>query len=405
MRTLSVICLACMLFACSKKDSTVSPPIDPVTDPVISSFLPDTGSEATIVTINGTSFSNDTSKVRVQFNGITAIITSATATQIIAIVPPGATSGKLSVTVNNKRATSAVDFIIVPLTWVRKADFGGAGRQRASGFAIGGTGYIVGGFSNQLKITPKDFWAYDAASNSWTKKADFPGNGREFGIAFSINGKGYFGLGYDDPFRLNPEGADFWEYDPATDQWTKKRDVPFITREAAVGFAMNGKGYVGLGTNFNYSTQYRDFWEYDPAIDTWTKKADYPGDGIFLGTGFSINGLGYVGFGASSNVSKQFWEYNASSNTWSRKADLPASGRTDAIGFAIGNKGYVGFGHNVLSDLNDFWEYDPATDQWKEKRAFPGTARYDLVGFSIGNTGYIGTGNPGSYVDFWQFNP
>ncbi|MGN6193740.1 MAG: hypothetical protein ACTHOB_02305, partial [Ginsengibacter sp.] len=54
-----------------------------------------------------------------------------------------------------------------------------------------------------------------------------PGSGREFAIAFSINGKRYFGLGYGDPSRLNPEGADFWEYDPATDEWTQKHDVPF----------------------------------------------------------------------------------------------------------------------------------------------------------------------------------
>jgi hypothetical protein len=51
---------------------------------------------------------------------------------------------------------------------------------------------------------------------------------------FLLNGKGYFGLGYDDPSRLNPEGADFWEYDPATDGWTQKHDVPFVSREAAV---------------------------------------------------------------------------------------------------------------------------------------------------------------------------
>lgn len=412
MKTFSFICLACLLFACSKKDPAISPPVDPVivADPSINSFLPDTGSEATVVTIKGTSFSSDTSKDLVQFNGITAVVTSATPTQIIATVPAGATSGKVTVTVNGKRATSTADFIVVIPSWLKKADFGGSGRERASGFAISGTGYVIGGFSNELKIRPKDFWAYDTASNSWTKKADFPGNGREFGVAFSINGKGYFGLGYDDPNRLNPEGADFWEYDPATDKWTQKQDVPFVPREGAVGFAINGKGYVGLGTTFDYMNDFKDFWEYDPAADTWARKADYPGDGSILATGFSINGFGYVGLGIAhpSVISKQFWQYGASSDSWLRKADLPGSGRSDAIGFAIDNKGYVGFGANSfngVSGLNDFWEYIPGTDQWTEKAVFPGTSRYDVVGFGIGNAGYIGTGNPGSYNDFWQFKP
>jgi N-acetylneuraminic acid mutarotase len=120
--------------------------------------------------------------------------------------------------------------------------------------------------------------------------------------------------------------------------------------------------------------------------------------------------LGYVGLGvvSPSALSKEFWQYDASSDTWQRKADLPAIERSNAIGFAIGDKGYLGFGINLLNSanpLNDFWEYNPDTDQWTAKQAFPGLARFDVAGFAIGNSGYIATGNPGSYNDFWRFNP
>ena len=63
---------------------------------------------------------------------------------------------------------------------------------------------------------------------------------------------------------------DFWEYDPATDIWTKKASVGGDKRAHAIGFAINGKGYVCTGVdNGAYDD---DFWEYDPATDIWVEK-------------------------------------------------------------------------------------------------------------------------------------
>lgn len=49
-------------------------------------------------------------------------------------------------------------------------------------------------------------------------------------------------------------------------------DFPGEARNNAIAFVLNGKGYVGLGTNS--TTMFKDFYEYDPATDTWTKIAD-----------------------------------------------------------------------------------------------------------------------------------
>ncbi len=63
--------------------------------------------------------------------------------------------------------------------WFQKASFGGVGRHRSVGIAIGNKGYIGTGHVNGtgVDISYKDWWQYDPASDSWTQKADFPVSG------------------------------------------------------------------------------------------------------------------------------------------------------------------------------------------------------------------------------------
>jgi hypothetical protein len=62
------------------------------------------------VTISGTGFSTVAGENTVTFNGIAATVTSATATQIVAPVPAGATSGPIAVSNANGSATSGTAF-------------------------------------------------------------------------------------------------------------------------------------------------------------------------------------------------------------------------------------------------------------------------------------------------------
>ena len=103
------------------------------------------GTNGIDVTISGTNFSATPADDIVKFNGLPATVKSATDTSIIATVPSGVTTGKITVTVNGNMASSPADFVVLTGTWVRKADYGGSARFGASGFSIGGKGYIVGG--------------------------------------------------------------------------------------------------------------------------------------------------------------------------------------------------------------------------------------------------------------------
>jgi hypothetical protein len=67
-------------------------------EPVITSFTPASGTEGTIVTITGQHFTGDISQNKISFNGAEAVITAFSPTAITAIVPVGATSGRIILT-------------------------------------------------------------------------------------------------------------------------------------------------------------------------------------------------------------------------------------------------------------------------------------------------------------------
>lgn len=81
--------------------------------PLISSFNPTFGAAGTTVTINGTHFSGVSS---VKFHGVAASFVFVSDAQVRATVPPGATSGKITLTTPAGTATSAASFNVVAMT-------------------------------------------------------------------------------------------------------------------------------------------------------------------------------------------------------------------------------------------------------------------------------------------------
>jgi subtilisin-like proprotein convertase family protein len=89
--------------ATSATSFTVVPP------PTVTSFTPGAGLVGAQVVITGTTFTNVSS---VSFNGVSAVFTVNSSTQITATVPPGATTGPIAVTTASGTGTSAADFIV-----------------------------------------------------------------------------------------------------------------------------------------------------------------------------------------------------------------------------------------------------------------------------------------------------
>ena len=127
-----------------------------VATPSITSLSPASGSVGTAVTINGANFGATQGTSTVRFNGIGAAITSWSATRIVAVVPSGATTGPITVTVGGV-ASNGMSFTVatgLPSPWLA-TDIGspavGGSTTYASGtFTINGAGADIWGTADQF---------------------------------------------------------------------------------------------------------------------------------------------------------------------------------------------------------------------------------------------------------------
>ena len=104
-----IIALCVLVYACGKDDD---PEPEPGTVPTITSFTPTSGVIGTQVTITGTNFGTTTAANVVKFGTVTATVSTASATSLVTTVPVGTTTGKISVTVDKKTATSTTDYTV-----------------------------------------------------------------------------------------------------------------------------------------------------------------------------------------------------------------------------------------------------------------------------------------------------
>jgi hypothetical protein len=139
---------------------------DPQPDntPSITSFTPTSAGVGATVTITGTNFSTTASSNVVKFNGKTATVTSATATSITTTVPIGTTTGKITVEVAGKTATSSNNFTFLRYTTV--SNF--VGGQTGSTDGTGTTAQFSEPF-NIVKDSQGNFFVTDNSNNTIRK--------------------------------------------------------------------------------------------------------------------------------------------------------------------------------------------------------------------------------------------
>jgi N-acetylneuraminic acid mutarotase len=246
--------------------------------------------------------------------------------------------------------------------WKQKADFPGAARNEAMGFGVGKKGYIGTGYDGSNMYN--DFYEYNPATDTWTAKANFGGTARYGGTAFTINNKGYAGTGFDGNNK-----KDMWTYEPALDKWTQIISIGGEKRINATSFVIGNKGY--LTTGINNGVYLNDLWAYDTTSGAWTAMAvlaaDLNGDGTLDydvrrsdAVGFSLNGLGYITTGFYNSVQSNLsWAYDPIANTWTQVQVFGGVPRMDAVAFTVNNRAFVVTGKYVNQRLDDIWEFTP----------------------------------------------
>lgn len=103
--SISVIIFLFCVAGCKKNNPTPTPGVTP---PTISGINPTSGPENTVVTITGNNFGTDAAKVKVFFNSVAATVQTVVNTQILAMVPSGAGTGKVKVQVDSQSADGPV---------------------------------------------------------------------------------------------------------------------------------------------------------------------------------------------------------------------------------------------------------------------------------------------------------
>ena len=249
----------------------------------------------------------------------------------------------------------------LPPNWVRKAPMTTA-RWSHSASIVDGIIYVFGGVGSEGAVE-----AYDPVFDAWTTKADLP-TPRNFLSTSVVAGKIYV-LGGNQGIWGPPLPA-LEVYDPETDTWETRTDMP-TARTAHSSASVNGKIYV-FGGSGNCSALTCDIFatveEYDPATDTWTTKADMPTPRSLMASGV-VNGKIYVisGFLEMRGAVGAFVEvYDPETDRWEKKADIPEV-RTGAAASVIYDAIYI-FGGTTAAGgraLSTIFEYDTGTDTWE----------------------------------------
>jgi hypothetical protein len=399
--------------------------------PAITSFSPASGTVGTSVTITGTNFSTTAASNIVKFNGTSAVVSSASASSLTAVVPSGASTGKITVEVASQTATSATDFTVT-LPVVIITGFSPLQGAVGSTVTISGNNFSTTPANNIVKfngvvttvtnasqstltvtvpvgattgaITVQVGSQTVTSSTSFTIPAptitSFTPIQGGVGTIIVLSGSNFSPILTENVVKFGGTSGQTAEVIQAS--------TTSLTVRVPVGATTGGISVVTSSNAAPLTSTFTVISNY------WRKMANLPGAGRYSAVGFAIGNKGYVGtgFGVGGKF-KDFWEYNSLTDTWTQKADLPGAARQDGVGFAIGNKGYVGLGVTGTTNTlaKDFWEYDPSTNTWTQKADFGGTARAGSTAFAVGTKGYVGTGRTSSGApvtyskDFWEYNP
>ena len=256
--------------------------------------------------------------------------------------------------------------------WTRKADMPTA-RCALSASVVDGIIYAIGGTTDSLipVVTMPTVEAYDPATNTWIKKADMP-TARGWLSTSVVDGIIYAIGGMVDSTFVGVSTVE--AYDPATNTWATKASMPTprwgLSTSVVDGIIYAIGGTLGPGVNFDGVSTVE---AYDSTTDTWIKKVDMPTPRVGAST-IVVNGKIYAIGGAENIYAPSLPTvevYDPATDTWTRKADIPtprmlfSTSVVDGIIYAIG--GSHGWDGSIWPGISTVEAYDPLTDTWTKK--------------------------------------
>lgn len=314
---------------------------------------------------------------------------------------------KISVSVAGMTAVSSDSYHVL-FSWLRKKDYVGDGIHSSVYLSLHNKGFMIGGdeYNSDLYAggpRSQKVMMYDPNDDSWTRKGDTPFIPYPRSGGFVINNIAYVACEEDNTI---------YKYDEETDSWSAETQYPIIGQVHA-NFVLDSSVYVFIGGYI------KGFYKYNFITKEWSKIADFPDRKRYGVISFAINGKGYIGMGYDLyQAYNDIWEYSPVTNTWSAKNKFPGNSRAMAITFILDSKVYIGLGslYDNFNGFSDVWEYQINSDTWIRKEDYIGGGKWDNIVFTLNNKAYIGMGAKSfgggsswgicrSYKDLWEFNP
>jgi N-acetylneuraminic acid mutarotase len=236
--------------------------------------------------------------------------------------------------------------------------------------------YVIGGRSSGSGVSSVRM--YQVGRNSWIRRAEYPIRVYSTNGAGVVNGKIYVSGGLTEFHTTRHE---LYMYDPATNVWTRKRDMPDYTWGGITG-VINNKLYVLTCTMQDdcYTVNAPlNLYRYDPATDQWTDLGLSPAQHR-PPMGGTIGGKLYF-TGRSDAGAALLTVYDPGTNQWTSRTPMN-NARFDGAAATLGAKLYIlgGWeqhdGNNVhVRTVN---VYNPASDSWTKAAPMP----TDRTGYS-----------------------
>ena len=375
----------------------------------LTDFTPKRAKTGSTIIITGTNFSPLIYSNKVTIGGFNAVVTKASANSLEVTIPSQVNRiyPSRNVIINVSALGESKDFnttLEINDQWFRLHDAPIGKRNQMdinpfSCFLANDKAYIG------LELN-SEFWEYTPATDKWKRLADFPGANRSFAAGFIIDNKLYFGTGYTSFGYGGPNAkdlGDWWEYDIATNTWTRKNDFPGGARSNVLTYQYANISYMGAGTVYMgyYNNKLKDFWKYNPTDDSWTKVIDHPVFNEFnTGLGFTYRIINDVCYGIKTTSTYQLWisKYDPDKNTWQRIPDFSSFTALYNIGFSVKENLYMHRG----STNYELLYYKDGASNWEDVGYFLPYNFDTGLAFTIKDKAYIGL----SFNNvLWEFDP
>lgn len=239
---------------------------------------------------------------------------------------------------------------------------------------VDGKVYAIGGDTGGGK--PDVVEEYDPTTDQWTKKTSMP-IPVGAGSSGTVDGKVYIIGGLSS--QWSPPLSSVQVYDAVTDTWSTRSSMP-TARGWLSASVVNGKVFAIGGASAFDGKGLSTVEQYDPATDAWTKKADMPTARACLSTSV-VDGKIYAIGGTLNKPWSQATSivevYDPVMNTWVRKSDMTAR-RSYLSTIVLNERIYaVGGFSSGYAPLSSMEQYNTATDEWTAAINMP-TPRWGL---------------------------